>query len=123
MDKKKTGKNEDDDLKGFEEFIQGQGNDSSFLPKPAGNKKNELGFEHFTFLTNDTSRLTKIKNLLNNQIPFTARFDQSEKIIKDQRDEIELLKTKIFKICDEKNIGYKKSLEEIFDTFFSSPNN
>lgn len=123
MDNKKTGRSEEDDLKGFEDFIQGQSSDPSFLPKSQTSKKNELGFEHFTFLSNDTIRLTKIKNLLTNQLPFSAKFDQSEKIIRDQREEIEILKTRIFKICDENNAGIKRSLKEVFDSFFSSSKN
>lgn len=124
MDKKRFIKSSDsDDLKGFEEFIEGQPADGSFLPKGVGggSKKNEAGFEHFTFLTNDSDRLLKLTNLLNQKLPFSAKFDQSAKLIKEQKDEIELLKKRLFEVCEEKDSPYKKSLNEIFNSFFEPP--
>jgi hypothetical protein len=124
MDKKRLIKSSDsEDLKGFEEFIEGQSGDSSFLPKGVGggSKKNEAGFEHFTFLTNDSDRLLKLTNLLNQKLPFSAKFDQSAKLIKEQKDEIELLKKRLLEICEEKDSPYKKSLREVFNSFFEPP--
>ncbi len=123
MDKKRLIKNsEPEDIKGFEEFIEGQHNDSSFLPKGVGggSKKNEAGFEHFTFLTDDAERLTRLKRMLSEKLPFSAKFDQSDKLIKDQRDEIELLKKKLFEVCDKEGSGYRKSIGGIFDGYFES---
>lgn len=124
MDKKRLIKSlEPEDLKGFEEFIEGQPSDSSFLPKGVGggSKKNEAGFEHFTFLTNDSERLMKLKNLLSEKLPFSAKFDQSGKLIREQKEEIELFKTKLFEVFHEPDSAYKKSLKEIFDSFFEPP--
>ena len=121
MDKKKLLKNNDpEDLKGFEEFIEGQPSDGSFLPKGVGGgaKKNEAGFEHFTFLTNDSDRLQKMADLLNAKLPFSAKFDQSAKLINEQKNEIELLKKRLLEVCEEKDSPYKKSLREIFNSFF-----
>ena len=117
MDKKRPNR-DSDDLKGFEEFIEGQPS-GSFLPKGVGgNKKNESGFEHFTFLTNDSQRLTKLNNLLNEKLPFSARFDQGDKLVKEQREELESTKKKLFEICEQKDSPYQKSMAEIFDSFF-----
>lgn len=124
MDKKKLLKsNEPEDLKGFEEFIESQPSESNFLPRGVGggSKKNDVGFEHFTFLTNDSDRLTKLKDLLSEKLPFTARFDQSAKLIKEQQDEIELYKKKLFEVCEETDSPYKKSVREIFNSFFEPP--
>lgn len=124
MDKKRLIKNlEAEDIKGFEEFIEGQSNDTNFLPRGVGGnaKKNETSFEHFTFLTNDSVRLTKLKQLLSDKLPFSAKFDQSDKIIKEQRAELELIKNKLFEACDSKDSPYRKSLQEIFDSFFEPP--
>lgn len=120
MDKKNPLKGQDtENLKGFEEFIEGQQSESSFLPRGVGgSKKNETGFEHFTFLTNDSERLTKLKSLLTEKLPFSTKFDQSEKLIKDQKSEIELLKTKIFALSNQPDSKYHTSLKEIFDSFF-----
>lgn len=120
MDKKRLVKNiETDDIKGFEEFIEGQPNDSTFLPKGVGgSKKNEAGFEHFTFLTDDAERLTRLKKMLSEKLPFSAKFDQGDKLIRDQRDEIEVLKKKLFAVCDQDGSGYRKTLGEIFDSYF-----
>lgn len=124
MDKKRLIKNlEAEDIKGFEEFIEGQSSDTNFLPRGVGgsSKKNETSFEHFTFLSNDSIRLTKLKQLLSEKLPFSAKFDQSDKIIKEQRTELELMKTKLFEACDSKDSPYRKSLHEIFDSFFEPP--
>ncbi len=122
MDKKRLIKNlEADDLKGFEEFIEGQPSDTNFLPRGVGGgtKKNDSNFEHFTFLTNDSVRLTKIKELLSEKLPFSAKFNQSEKLISEQKNEIKLMQKKLFEFCDNKNSPYRKSLSEIMDSFFS----
>ena len=86
MDKKKLKNLEEDDIKGFEEFIEGQPSESTFLPRGVGgNKKNEVGFEHFTFLSNDAERLTRLKNLLGQKLPFPhalTRVESSSRIRK-----------------------------------------
>jgi ABC-type transporter Mla subunit MlaD len=123
MDKKRLIKNmEPEDLKGFEEFIEGQPTDTNFLPKGvAGAKKDVAGFEHFTFLTNDSERLTKLKSLLSEKLPFSARFDQSAKLIQEQKDELDLLKKKLFEVCDKEGSPYRKSISEVFNNFFEPP--
>jgi hypothetical protein len=111
------------EVKGFEEFIEGGPHDSHFLPRGLGGsaRKNEAGFEHFTFLSNDSSRLEKLKELLNEKLPFSAKFDQSQKIIKEQQEELTLLKKKIFEQLDKENSPYRKSLREIFNGYFGPP--
>ena len=124
MDNKKPTRNaESDDLKGFEEFIDGQSSDSNFLPRGVtGNStKKETGFEHFTFLMNDSARLSKLKSLLTEKLSFVSRFDQSSKLIQEQNEELELMRQKIFEINDQPGSAYRKSLKEIFDSFFEPP--
>ncbi len=124
MDKKRLIKSLDaEDVKGFEEFIEGQPQDSHFLPRGVGGgaKKNEAGFEHFTFLTNDSARLQKLKELLSEKLPFSAKFDQSQKLIKEQKDELVLLRKKIFEELDKDGSAYRKSIQEIFNGFFGPP--
>ena len=118
MDKKKN--QPTDDLKGFEEFIDGQSSDDNFLPRGNATKK-DVSFEHFTFLTNDSERLTKMKDLLMDKIPFATKFDQSQKLINEQQAEIRLLKKNIFGICNRADSGYRRSMGEIFDLFFGPP--
>jgi hypothetical protein len=124
MDKKRFVKNmEPEDIKGFEEFIEGQQAETSFLPRGVGggSKKNETGFEHFTFLSNDSDRLMKLRNLLNEKLPFSAKYDQSVKLVREQKEEIELYKKKLFEVGEQPDSPYKKSLGEIFNSFFEPP--
>lgn len=123
MDKKRLVKNlPADDLKGFEEFIDGQSTDTNFLPRGvSGSKKDVPGFEHFTFLTNDSVRLNKMKDLLMDKIPFASKYEQGEKLILDQQKEILLLKKNIFEISNRPDSTYRKSIQEIFDSFFEPP--
>jgi hypothetical protein len=110
----------DEDLKGFEEYIDGQSNDTNFLPRGNTSKK-DVSFEHFTFLTNDSSRLTKLKDLLMDKIPLASKHEQGEKLIEKQQKEILLLKSSIFDHFNKPKSAYRKSTREIFDSFFSPP--
>lgn len=114
MDKKKY----PEDLRGFEEFIESQPNDSSFLPKLP---KKEVSFEHFTFLTNDSDRLLKIKDLMTQKLPFAYKFEQGEKLVGEQQQEIKIMKARLLELCDLKGSPYRKSLSEVFDEFFQPP--
>lgn len=122
MDKKKSGKRTDEnDIRGFEEFIQGQSKETHFLPRPGAGTKKDISFEHFTFLTNDAERLVKLKDLLTEKLPFSAKFEQGNRLLDDQREEITQLKDKIFTISDCQDSPYRKSLGEIVDSFFAPP--
>lgn len=121
MDKKRfVNSTPPDDLKGFEEFIDGQSDDTEFLNRGNAIKK-EVSFEHFTFLTNDSTRLSKMKDLLMDKIPFAARHEQGEKLVSEQINEVRLLRKHLFDLMNKPNSAYRKSLHEIFDNFFEQP--
>ena len=124
MDKKRSKNQPNDEIKGFEEFIEGQPGDTSFLGKQGqmGNKK-EVSFEHFTFLVNDAERLNKLKNLLKEKLPFAMKFEQGNHLLAEQRREVTLLKQHLFEHCDKNDSSYRKSIREIFDSFFEPPKN
>lgn len=124
MDKKRLIKSMPaEDLKGFEEFIDGQNADTNFLPRGAGvsGTKKEAGFEHFTFLSNDANRLGKVKDLLMDKIPFATRYEQGEHLVSEQLNETKLLKKHLFELMNKPGSSYRKSLHEIFDNFFEPP--
>lgn len=121
MDKKKINKPlSPEEMRGFEEFIEGQSEETSFLPKASGTKK-ETSFEHFTFLTTDADRLVRIKNLLMEKLPFTAKFEQSSALLKQQREEIKKYKIRLFEMSEKPNSPYQKTLKETFDSYFEPP--
>jgi hypothetical protein len=123
MDKKRPGKSRPpEDLKGFEEFLEGQSSETNFIPRGNTPAKKEISFEHFTFLTNDSIRLNKIKDLLMVKIPFAARHEQGQFLIAEQTRELELLRKHLFENCHRPDSAYRKSLSEILDTFFESSN-
>lgn len=109
-----------EEFKGFEEFIESQNDDTNFLPRPTGTKK-ETTFENLTFLSNDSSRLTKLKNLLSNKLPFAEKYNQAEALIREQRKEVLALQKELFEICDRPDSAYRKSMGEIFNSFFGPP--
>lgn len=110
-----------EDAQGFQDFIDSE-KDKSFLLKKGntGTVKNDRGFEYFTFLNNDATKLVKTRILLNEKLPFTLKFDQTPKLIERQKEELLELREKLFKISDEKNSPYRKSLSEIFDAYFET---
>ena len=121
MDKKRLLKTlPAEDLKGFEEFIESQPGDTNFLPRPVGvSAKKETSFEHFTFLATDTERLTRIRNLIREKLPFASKFEQGQTLITKQKEEVAVLQKKLFELCDKPDSAYQKSLMEIFDNFFN----
>ncbi len=123
MDKKKLKLQDEEDLGGFEEFIEGEGSESHFLPRGVGGstRKNEAGFEHFTCLSNDAARLQKLSELLGSTLPFAYKFEQGRQIVKEQTAEVELLRKKIYEISESPGSGYRKALAATFDGFFTSP--
>ncbi|MGE3611616.1 MAG: hypothetical protein AB7I27_18650 [Bacteriovoracaceae bacterium] len=120
MDKKKNIRIfTDDDIRGFEEFLEDYGDDITLINK---NNKKDPSFENFTFLTDDSNRLTKIKLLLGSKLPFSAKHGQGEYLIREANRENEFLRKKLLEICDNPGSGYRKSLSEIFDSFFGPAN-
>jgi hypothetical protein len=111
-----------EDLRGFEEFIEGQQQDS-FMGKPMGvaGNKNNTSFEHFTFLMTDSERLVRIKNLLTEKLPFAARFEQGTIMLQNQREEIKKVRLQMFELADQGSSSYRRALAEVFDSFFSPP--
>lgn len=123
MDKKKIVKIlPPEELQGFEEFIDSQSKDTNFLPKPTVAKK-ENSFEHFEFLTTDSQRLIKIKNLFSRKLPFTTKYNQAQVLIKQQKAEISFIKNNLFIMSDKKDSLYRKSLRDVFDNYFEPPKN
>jgi hypothetical protein len=120
MDKKKLVKTApSEDLKGFEEFIEGQPHDTNFLPRGVGGgAKRETNFEHFTFLTNDSTRLLRLRGLLAEKVPFAGKHPQGEKLLASQMRDINFMKKKIFEESEKPNSAYRKSLADLFDGFF-----
>lgn len=121
MDKKKLVQiAPQEDLQGFEEFIDSQPKDTNFLPRPATSKK-ESSFEYFEFLTSDSQRLLKVKNLFSQKLPFASKYTQAEILIRQQKSEIAFIKNNLFLISDKKDSLYRKSLRDVFDNYFEPP--
>jgi|SRR5690606_18006356 len=121
MDKKKLVKiASQEELQGFEEFIESQPKDTNFLPRQTNNKK-ESSFEYFEFLTTDSQRLLKIKNLFSQKLPFMTKYNQAKILIKQQKAEINFIRNNLFVISDKKDSLYRKSLRDVFDNYFEPP--
>ena len=122
MDKKKNIKAPpEDDIRGFEDFIEGAADDVSFMTNKGISPKKETSFEHFTFLTNDSARLFKLKNVLSDKMPFMTKYSQAKELVKEQLEENNLLRQKIFELSDKPESNYRKSLKDVFDSFFNPP--
>jgi hypothetical protein len=108
-----------DDLRGFEEFIEGE-KDTSFLYR---NIKKDKPVEHATFINYDSSRLEKIRDLCAEKIPLAKKYEQGQKLLEIQEYETQLLKNKLIEILNKPDSSYRKSLREIFDSFYQPPKN
>jgi hypothetical protein len=62
----------------------------------------------------------RINNLLGDKINFVLRFEQKDKITSLQREDIEELKRKIFIHSDKVDSPFRKSIAEIFNSFYTS---
>jgi hypothetical protein len=119
--KKKLSPDQMEKLRGFEDLIQETSSPKDKIQGKgivSNNKNNDTNFENYTFLMNDSERIHKLNDLFKEKLPFQSRFDQSDKIIEKQKNDIHELKEKIFSISDKSNSPYRKSLSEIFDSFF-----
>jgi hypothetical protein len=124
MDKKKFKPFPTEDIKGFEEFIEDQQSDKPFLPRGiGGGTKKDFSYEHFTFLTNDGERLTNLKLLLSSKIPFSRKYEQGKKLIEEELEEVKNVREQLFSIQDRPESPYRKSMREIFQSYFGSTKN
>jgi hypothetical protein len=111
--------NEEESLRGFEEFIAEQTEISKTQRSGiVTSRKNDSEFEHLTFITTDAERLIKLKTLLKEKIPFMSNFDQSDHLIKQQITLRQELKSSIFNILNDEKSSFQKSLSEVFDSYF-----
>lgn len=119
MDKKKLIKSTSpDDIKGFEEFIESQPNDTSFLLK-APQAKKEVSFEYFTFLTNDAYRLKKVNRLVSEKLPFMRHHEQGLTLLSRQQEEVDRVRKSVVTLLKSPQSSFHQSLKDIFDSFFS----
>jgi hypothetical protein len=117
--KKKQGLQQDDDLRGFQDFIDSQSDQTATLKSP----KKDISHEQVTFLTNDSLRLTKIKNLLTSKLPFVTQHEQGLEIIKKANEEGEMKRSKLFEIFSKPSSNYHKSISAIFDSYYNNKKN
>ncbi len=108
-----------EDLKGFEDFMEGQNDEVGQLKV----QKRDGNFESYNFLENDSKRLNKVKNMMSQKIPFLSKYDQSSRLILEQKIEIEMLKNHLNEIFKLESSGYQKSLKEVFDSYFGPTKN
>ncbi len=116
MDKKKLlNPKNTDDLKGFEEFIDGVSDG------PAQDKNPRIvGGEALSFILNDNIRLKKISQLVSDQLPLAKDHSQGERIIEHQRNLNRQLKNQLHAILNAPDSTLQKSLSSIWDNFFNS---
>jgi hypothetical protein len=114
---KKSKKISSSEIKGFEDFVR----EMDIKIPTLNDKKNqkESNYEGLTLLKNDETRLTKMKNLLTVKLPLADRYDQSSAILNEQTQQLEELKKELFLMSEKGESGFKKSLGEIIDEYFS----
>lgn len=107
-------------IKGFEEFIEFHLKSKKHLLKPQSRAttKEDKGPYVYNFLANDYNRLTKLNNLFTEKIPFVSKFDQSEILISEQKNQLELIKKYITSHSLKHDSDFRKSMREVFDNYF-----
>lgn len=120
MDKKRPSNSLPEDMKGFEEFVDGQ-QSGNFLPRPSVSNKKETSFENFTFLKTDAERLHRLKCLLNEKLPFAAKYEQGSALLKEQKEDVRNIQKQIFQESDKTDSAYRKSISDIFNAYFEAP--
>ncbi len=111
MDKKKPLQ---DDLSGFEEFIQHAEIQHSGDITPGKN----AGGESLTFLLNDAARLQKLAQLVASKAPMLRTYKQSEKLLEEQKEINSRLRGEIFKLQQGPSAPLMRSMSAVFDGFF-----
>lgn len=113
MDKKKPPQ---DDLSGFEEFIQHSDAQHTGEITPGKN----VGGENLTFLLNDASRLKKLAELVASKAPMLRTYGQSEKLLQEQKEINSRMRNEIFKLQQGPTAPLMRSMSAVFDSFFGT---
>lgn len=108
--------NDDDDLIGFRDFIDGENNSA---PKGAKRRResNSAGFELLTFLENESQRLDKQNKFLEEKVYMIKNFPQSNRIQFQLDEEIDSQIDILDKMLLKKDSSFFKSMNEILKQF------
>ena len=112
----KLGKN---NLKGFEDFVINSEDLNLPFTNSSSKSPKEINHKGISLLENDNARLVKIKELIKHKLPMSSQYSQSLQIIREQKTLLQNLREEIFEFSEQENSPYKKSLSEIFDSFFN----
>jgi hypothetical protein len=110
-----TKKKNDNDLLGFEEFIESIDNGPSFVDRISLRK--DSAPEFITFITNDLTRLKKIITLQGQRLPLYKKFPQSEQVVKDEQAMVNQLKSELIDLLKKEKSPMYKSFAEIYSAF------
>jgi hypothetical protein len=114
MTKKYT---KDDDMVGFEDFIQHTQGDKVTRPKK---KMNDGSFEFLTLLTDDQKRLDKISFLYQEKHVNLNKYSQDFSLQIKQEKFNHVLLRQIFQKINKPNSLFLKNMNRIFEQHFSS---
>ena len=116
---------ENDDLVGFEEYINSIG-ETSALDK---NDKTDKSFtsirvsnpnEHLSFLGHDFERLKKTANLICDRLPQYEKYPQSEQLLQTEIHTLNKVKADLIETLKKDGSIFHHSLGSIINSFFKS---
>jgi len=81
--------------------------------------RDKINIETMNFIQIDQTRLMKINELMTKKIFQILKYKQYDAIIQEQKQQINELREEIFLVSNENNNGFRKSMNEIFNSFYS----
>lgn len=103
-----------DDMIGFKDFIE---NDKATTKRSSNQRIKD--FELMTFLEQESKRLTKHIEMLEEKVYIIKNFSQGEKLLRDQEKKLADSKRKLIEIIKKKDSSFMKQMNSIFKDYFN----
>lgn len=103
-----------DDMIGFKDFIE---NDKSTNKRSSNQRIKD--FELMTFLEQESKRLTKHIEMLEEKVYVIKNFSQGEKLLRDQERKLAESKKKLIEMIKKKDSSFMKQMNSTFREYFN----
>lgn len=109
-------KDDEDDLIGFKEFLEGQ--DTSFMKRSPQSKRKDADFELVTFLEQESKRITKHIEIFEEKVYLMKNYSQNPNLNIEAESENIRQRIETIELCKRENSPLFKNFSEIFRQFF-----
>ena len=111
-----TNKNNDDELIGFKDFIEGE--NKTFMKPNSQKKRKDADFELVTFLEQESKRISKHINTYEEKVYVIKNYPQNPNLNIEAEAQNIQKRIETIELCKKENSPLFKNLADIFNQFF-----